>query len=360
MAQITAIVDGARWAPSGDNVQPFSFQWDGKTLFIQEDAGRSRAFINTGNVASQMALGMCLANIEIAAEQWGWVARWTIDDHGTCVAQVTFEPGLVRESPLAAAIRARTVDRRPFRKEAITKTLADKLNEQTENLFGIQFHLLDRPDQINTLARINSGFEPFLLGHRRLHHDLFRWIRWTGHGTQRVQDGMPLSTLGLNTLDALSFRLLARWSIARLFNAIGFTRLASLRARRVYSQSAAFGAFTISKTDPITYVRVGQQWQMLWLKLASEGWSLQPIMGHSLMALRCREHRGEGLTENERKRFEWEDKDIHDAMGVPQDQIIACLFRIGRSLSPVPARAPRLSLSALFSIQKMKGGSVTI
>lgn len=354
VAQITAIVDGARWAPSGDNVQPFSFQWDGTTLLIYEDAKRSHAFINTGNTASQMALGMCLANIEIAAEQWGWVPRWTAGAPGESVAQVTFEQGLVRDSSLAAALRARTVDRRAYREDLISDRFAEELLGQTENLWGIQFHLLDQPDQVKTLARINSGFESFLLGHKRMHADLFRWLRWSDADTERTQDGMPVSTLGLNPLDALSLRLLARWSVARLFNVLGFTKLAALRAKRIYSRSAAFGAFSITNTDPLTYVRVGWLWQLMWLKLTSERWSLQPIMGHVLMAHRCKAFQGEGLTENERNRFEREAESLRDVMGVPQHQTIACLFRIGRSLTPVPARAPRRSLSSLLRFQNDK------
>lgn len=353
VAQITAIVDSARRAPSGDNVQPFSFYWDGKILFVQEDANRSRAFINAGNVASHMALGMCLANIEVASEQWGWVARWagwSIEEDGSSTAQVTFEPGLVRESSLAAAIRSRTVDRRPFRKETISKMFADELSAQTENLWGIQFHLLDRSDQVETLARINSGFEPFLLGHKALHDDLFRWIRWSDQEAQKTQDGMPVSTLGLNPLDRFSLRFLKRWNAARLFKTLGLTRLAALRARRVYRQSAAFGAFTISNTAPTTYVRVGQQWQMLWLKLASEGWSLQPIMGHSLMAHLCQKYEGKGLTEKDKEKFQREDEAMRDLIGVPPGHSIACLFRIGRSLTPVQTRAPRRHLSTLLNI----------
>lgn len=355
VAQITAIVDSARRAPSGDNVQPFSFYWDGKTLFIQEDIHRSRAFINVGNVASHMALGMCLANIDVAAEQWGWVAHWTgwsIEEDSSSTAQVTFERGLVRETPLAAALRSRSVDRRPYRKEAISKTFAEELSAQTENLWGIQFHLLDSARQIDTLSRINSGFESFLLGHRALHDDLFRWIRWTEDEAQRTQDGMPLATLGLTTLDALSLRLLARWTFARLFKALGLTRLAALRARRVYRQSAAFGAFVISNTAPNTYVRVGQLWQMLWLKLASEGWSLQPVMGHSLMAHLCHKYQGKGLTDREKERFERENQTMRDLMGVPPGHAIACLFRIGRPLTPIPFQAPRLALSTLLRFKK--------
>jgi molybdopterin/thiamine biosynthesis adenylyltransferase len=350
-AQITAIVDSARWAPSGDNVQPFSFQWDGTTLFVNEEENRSKAFINVGNVASQMALGMCLANIEIAAQQWGWVPCWTLETRQGSVAQITFEPGLVRQSPLATALRARCVDRRPFDQDQMSLRFAETIKEQTNNPWGIQFHLLDKTEQVKAMARINSGFESFMLEDKRLHTYLFRWMRWSNKEAQTSSDGMPLSTLGLNPMDALSLRLLAKWTIARLFKATGLTRLAALRARRVYGRSAAFGAFTIPNSEPMTYVWVGCLWQRLWLKLTAEGWTLQPVMGHSLMAHRCKEYEGEGLTEKQRERFELDDEEMHKIMETPQDQSIACLFRMGRPVSPVTHRAPRRALPSLLSFK---------
>lgn len=96
--QIKGIVECARWAPSGDNVQPFTFEWNGKFLSVREDVGRSRSFLNVGNAASHIALGMCLTNIEIGAGRAGWEAHWTLGDKGNEVARVTFSPGPLRSS----------------------------------------------------------------------------------------------------------------------------------------------------------------------------------------------------------------------------------------------------------------------
>ncbi|MBL0059388.1 MAG: ThiF family adenylyltransferase [Elusimicrobia bacterium] len=347
-AQITAIVDSARWAPSGDNIQPFSFEWNGKNLLVHEDINRSKAFMNVGNIASDMALGMCLANMELSAEQWGWVARWEKVNLGSTVARVSFGPGPLRPSPLAGAIRTRAVDRRPFREERMSQRFEKELMEHGENLWGIRLHLLTRPAQIQTAARIHSAFEAFMLGHRNLHAFFFRWLRWSDKKAGQTMDGLPLSTLGVNPLDAIGLRLLARWGVARLFKSLGLTRLAAARALRVYRRSAAFGAFIIPNTDPITYVRMGWIWQRLWLYLTKEGWTLQPVIGHSVMAHLCKKYQGEGLTSKEGERFLREDVEMRNLLAVPKEQTIACVFRLGRSLTPVTARAPRRPLAALL------------
>lgn len=355
VAQINSIVEGARWAPSGDNNQSFTFEWDGETLIIREDEERSRAFINVGNSASQMALGMCLTNIELVAAKEGWATRWTAETQKPVVAQVQFE--LIKPSSinpwnprLADAIQNRAVDRRPYHLNKIPPQFFEAIKEMTKNPWGIQFHLIDQSISISNLARINSRFESFLIGHKSLHSYLFRWMRWSTNGEKKPYDGMPLSTMGLSLFFRVCFRLIANWPIARLVKAFGFEWIVEYRARRVYSRSAAFGAFTIPNTLPITFIRVGELWQRVWLMLTSEGWALQPVMGHSLMAHRCVRYNGEGLSQSERCQFGKENQEIKSVINITHERSIACLFRLGRPISPLGSRTLRRPRSDLLSM----------
>lgn len=350
--QINAIVDCARWAPSGDNVQPFSFAWDGTTLSIIEDRGRSSAFLNVGNAASQIALGMCLQNIKIGSEREGWAPLWTMGKDGHTVATVTFKAGPARIDPMEEAIKARTVDRRPYRSESIPAAYAQELAELAKNPWGIRFHLVNNAKGVGEMARINGGFESFLFAHRESHDYFYRWIRKTDKEAQNTGDGLPVSTLGINAMDEFSLRLLASWGISKLFTFLGLTRLATLRARRVYKQSAAFGAFTVPNHDPETFVRVGLLWQKLWLKMSMDGWSLQPIFGNAMMGLLCRTQGGQGLTEKQKTRFSRESKEMGEQIQASPEDTIACVFRMGRSMDLVPARAPRLPLAGIFKTQR--------
>ncbi len=353
-AQIQTIVEGARWAPSGDNNQSISFEWDGEKLIVREDAERSRAFINVGNAASQLALGMCMANIELVAAQKGWATRWTTETQDPVVAQVRFV-ALDRSSSttwdplLAEAIQKRTVDRRPFYVEQIPLHISADLNEITQNTWGIRFYLIDQPSSVIDLARINSRFESFLIGHKSLHSYLFRWMRWSNKHVDDTHDGMPLETMGLNFLFKACFRFIAHWHIARLIKVFRFNWIAEVRARRVYSRSAAFGAFTIPNTQPLTYVRVGWLWQRAWLMLTSKGWALQPVMGHALMGHLCDHFNGTGLTSAERIQFEKETREMRSVIGISPGQSLSTLFRLGRSIAPLKSRAPRRRLSDLLT-----------
>ena len=209
--------------------------------------------------------------------------------------------------------------------------------------------MIDQPSAVIDLARINSRFESFLIGHKSLHSYLFRWMRWSKENVNDTQDGMPLDAMGLNFFFKACFRFIAHWPIARLIKVFKFDWIAEGRARRVYSRSAAFGAFTIPNTQPLTYVRVGWLWQRAWLMLTSKGWALQPVMGHALMAHLCDHFNGTGLTRTECIRFENENSEMRSVIGIAPGQSLATLFRLGRPISPLNSRAPRRPLSVLLT-----------
>lgn len=248
--EIDAIVDCARWAPTGDNVQQFSFDWDGECLGVLEDLDRSRAFLNVGNFASHMALGMCLSTIEIGAEQNGWLAQWEFVEEGEFVARVTFSEVAIRPSPLGEAIRSRTVDRRPYLKDPVSPRYAEEIMGMAQNPWGIRFHLLTEPKRVGRMAKINGMFESFMFEHRRIHDFFYRWFRRTDAEAGRTEDGLPLSTMGIGPLAAFGVRVMAMWGVARLFALLGFTRLAAVRAERLYRRSAALGFLPFRPLTP--------------------------------------------------------------------------------------------------------------
>jgi hypothetical protein len=349
--QIETMVEFARWAPSGDNVQPFTFDWNGKVLLVQEEQARSRAFMNVGNATSTMALGMCLSNMALGAEREGWVAHWQLGEGDGVAARVTFESGPIRTTALVDAVTARAVDRRPYRSEPVPRRYVRELLDEVQNPWGIRFRLLNDKHRLSDMAHINGGFESFLFEHRASHTFFYRWLRRTDEEARRTMDGLPVSTLGVSAVEALGLRLLVWWGLARLFSIPGFTCMAAFRARKVYGQSGGFGVFTVPNHDPMTFVRLGWLWQRMWLKMAVDGWSLQPVVGNALMGLLCRAHGGEGLSPSQKARFTREEMEMRHLISADEGETIACVFRMGLPTRPVTARAPRRALSSILKIE---------
>lgn len=73
MTLIENILDVARWAPSGDNTQPWRFEIVDKLHFIVHGFDtRDHCVYDLDGHPSQMAIGALLENIEIAATEWGY------------------------------------------------------------------------------------------------------------------------------------------------------------------------------------------------------------------------------------------------------------------------------------------------
>ena len=119
------ILDLARWAPSGDNTQPWRFEVLGElNLVVHGFDTRKDCVYDLDGRPSQISLGALLETLDIAASGHGLTARATRradmpDDRPTF--DVTLLP-LARPTPnpLIAAIPLRSVQRRPLRTRPLT------------------------------------------------------------------------------------------------------------------------------------------------------------------------------------------------------------------------------------------------
>jgi hypothetical protein len=113
------VLDLARWAPSGDNSQPWRFEIRSDLeILIHGYDTRDHCVYDLDGWASQLAHGALLETLRLAATRFGYRARSSIaseDSSGHVVYKVVLEadPAVV-EDPLVPAIRERVVQRRPM------------------------------------------------------------------------------------------------------------------------------------------------------------------------------------------------------------------------------------------------------
>jgi hypothetical protein len=113
------VLDLARWAPSGDNSQPWRFEIRSDLeILIHGYDTRDHCVYDLDGWASQLAHGALLETLRLAATRFGYRARSSIaseDPSGHVVYKVLLEadPAVV-EDPLVPAIRERVVQRRPM------------------------------------------------------------------------------------------------------------------------------------------------------------------------------------------------------------------------------------------------------
>ena len=116
MRVIEQVLELARWAPSGDNTQPWRFQViDDRHFIIHGFDTRAWCLYDIDGRPSQLALGALLENIDIALTLHAMAASITIrpapETRPTFDVRLREAPG-IRPDPLARFITKRSVQRR--------------------------------------------------------------------------------------------------------------------------------------------------------------------------------------------------------------------------------------------------------
>ncbi len=288
--EIEQILDLARWAPSGDNTQPWRFEISGEdrlTVFLRDQAADD-VYDYDGGRPTLLSGGMLLETMKIAASRHGRMLWWRHAGSDGHVHRIEVElakaPG-VSPDPLLPFVHLRSVDRRPYRTTPLTPAQKHHLAAALGNEFQVIWHEGDaerrQAARINGLAtdirlRIPEAF--------RIHQRIIDWER------AHSPTGIPAGAIGLDapTLGIMRWAM-KDWRRSHLMNRLpGGTFMA--RRQMDYRPGMACAAhFSIfwrdgggagqsggSKTEAL--LRAGQGLQRFWLTATELGLALQPAM----------------------------------------------------------------------------------
>lgn len=292
---IERILDLARWAPSGDNTQPWRFHIRGDRLVdihVRDQSDHDVYDYNNGQ-PSVLSAGMLLECLRIAASRHGLRADWAYHgrfgghDHLIRVALVPDDA--VTEDRLLSYVTLRSVDRSPYRQTPLApadkQALADALGGE------LSVAWFESPAERGRIARINGRATDIRLRIPeafRVHQKIIDWER------RHSPDRIPAGSLGL---DAPTL-ILMRWSLGDWRRTAGLNRLpaATLAARlqmdyRPGRHCAAHFMLARRVAPPHgsheegeCLLRAGQAIQRFWLTATARGLSLQPAVATLIYA----------------------------------------------------------------------------
>ncbi|GER00240.1 hypothetical protein JCM17845_08630 [Iodidimonas gelatinilytica] len=346
------ILDLARWAPSGDNEQPWRFDvLDDHHIRVHlhyEPGANIYEYANGRPI--WLAAGGLLETLRIAASKFGFTCDWTIENENEpehIRLFVTFkENDTVPASPLAPFIMSRTVDRRPYRRDRLDAQEKKCLEAALSDTFYIEW-FESRKDRwaatcLNMLAtRLRLTIEDCHKVHQKAIH----------FENNHAAYGLPAKAVGLDPMTIAIMRWAnAKWSRSKILNRfLGGAWAASLQLDILPGLNCAAHFFIRWREDrpdrPVSdWIEAGRTLQRFWLTAESLGLSLQPsfaplIFGHGA----AHQHRW-----SERRTAE-----KAQAIGQTFEALLGCstdavVFpgRIGRGRSLVQSRSVRQPLSA--------------
>lgn len=357
---IEAILDLARWAPSGDNTQPWRFEIvDGAHAVIHGFDTREHCVYDLDGRPSQMSIGALIETAAIAASGQGMRMHSTRRLGGQ-ETRPTFDlffdadPEAKRDH-LIDVIKQRSVQRRPF----ATTPLTGEQKAKLEAAVGPGHSLRWMEGSRARLAMAGLLFRSARLRlitpeAYRVHRDVIEW------NARYSVDKVPDQALGVNQAMIAMMRFaMANWSRVQFFNRF----LAGTWMPRIqmdFLPGLACGAhlLLVARESPRSVddqVAAGRAMQRLWLTATSVGLEMQPEMTPLIF----------GRYAAEGRRFSTLPKSFEAAQRIGtnlttllgEDAITKGVFMARIGLGPKPeARSIRLGLTELRRV----GGADTV
>ncbi|HUX65344.1 nitroreductase family protein [Sulfuricella sp.] len=293
---ISDILEFARWAPSGDNTQPWRFEViDDHHLVVHAFDTRDHCVYDLDGHPSQIAHGALLETLAIAASAHGLRAEFrrrpgSPDTHPGYLVDLIPDSALTTD-PLLPHIRQRSVQRRPMRTTPLTASQKQALQDAVGKFYTVRW--FENGPQRWRLAKLmfdNAKLRLTLPEAYPVHRDIIEW------NASFSEDKVPDQALGLDTMTLKLMRwVMASWQRVDFFN----TYLAGHLTPRIEMDllpglfCAAHFAILASKAPETIedYVAAGRAVQRFWLTATSLGLQLQPEMTPLIFGRYVREGR---------------------------------------------------------------------
>jgi hypothetical protein len=361
LASLKQILTQALRAPSGDNCQPWKFEWRDNALKIYHVDSRGKHRINLKNTASWLALGTLLESIAIAASdaspQTSWESQIELtrlpegpEEHW---ATVRFKAAPSARDKLVDALPLRSTDRRLFNGGDFPSSLIENIKADQERFEGIQVHLTPSPIPRELFGFIQSA-EAFVMVDTPAIMDALKWVRFDEKSKLSTRDGMPAEGLGMKAHELAAVRMIQRFpGIHPVMCRLGMATQAKAAIAKSLSSSAGLVCITApvgQGLEPASFVNVGRLALRSWLHLTLAGYGVQPLTLSSLYVRCANAGLMDGfLTPDWINLYRSGEPVIRQAFSLPQTQTPVWMFRTGLSSAlPESRRTLRLEQTDLL------------
>ena len=348
---ILRILDRARWAPSGDNTQPWRFEVvSNDRVIVHAHDTRDEILYDFDGHASHMAHGALLETMRIAASAEGLAMEWRISsDPEWRKIQYTINflqsPSLAAD-PLHSFIEQRSVQRRPMKMTPLTSTQRQALVAAGDQ-FDIQlFETFAERKAVAKLLWDNAYIRLTCPEAFPVHQSIIEW------GARFSEDRIPEQAVGVDPLTAKLMKwVMQSWGRVEFFNRYLLGTVAP-RIQLDYLPAVYCAAHILirPKSAPQSladWVSLGQTMQRVWLTATQQGLHLQPEMTPVIFRWYARAGRSFSVHSEFVKRSKDLALDFERLANVSDDESFGFFGRVG--VSSVPnSRSVRLELGELF------------
>ena len=281
-AEIARIVEHAVLAPSGGNVQPWHFHWDGERLWVSLDAVRARSVLDGRGSAALLALGAAVENAVIAAAAEGYAATvepFALGEASDVVAAISFAcsdaASLQPLAALAALVRERATERRLGPRQTVARADLDAIAAAARE-HGADIQLRTEPAALAEVGRIVGVADRIRVLCAETNAEVAGELRWTAQEAVRTRDGIMVSSVVRSASARAAIRLVMRPDVAAFLRETGAGSRLEVQARTSFAAASAAGLLTLATATRPARLAGGRAMQRAWLAATARGLAFQP------------------------------------------------------------------------------------
>ncbi len=332
MSEPPAWLDGALWAPSAHNTQPWTFHPDGQgSVVVRWDPSRALPAGDPTRRDLWLGLGAAIEAAVLAAAVAGTrlevTPRYAEEDRAVAILTPVEGQPDVADARLGLWLDVRRTGRGPHSPRPLPPALLDTLRAEATH-WGYAFAAVQDSRSIAELARLARRATAALYADRGVHAELWRWLRLTPREERAAVDGLTASCLGLSGMSRWAARVALRPAVMRALAIPRLHHLAAWEAGATVRRSTALCLLTGSEDETFTgRIEAGRCLLRLWLLATEAGCVTHPISA----ILDCAKTSGQAAR-------------LFDA-GAGQP---LALFRLGYVAGGAPPRSSRLPVDSVW------------
>lgn len=280
-ATVLQILDFARWAPSGDNTQPWRFEIIGPNhVAVHGFDTREHCVYDLDGHPSQISIGAMIETAAIAASHHQLrlqARRRTNSPEAHPVFDLEFipDPALAAD-PLLASIKTRSVQRRPLKMQPLTAQQKQAFEAAVGPGFSVEW--LESTGERLKVAKMlfhSAKIRLVIPEAYRVHKDIIEWQ------AQFSENRVPDQALGTDPMTTRLMRFVMQsWDRVEIFNRFfAGTWAPRIQLDFVPALACAAHFLLLAKTPARSiddYIAAGRAMQRFWLTATHLGLMLQP------------------------------------------------------------------------------------
>lgn len=279
---LEAILDYARWTPSGDNSQSWQFEIQNANEFIFHFHNEDSLYDFAGK-PSIMTMGFFIESFQIAASHFGYRSDWTYESVGPKTHKIYFKitkDDSINENLLFPFLKIRSVDRYSYKTFGLTQKqkiiLEKSIGEQFKIHWFESFSDRYRVTKLNAIAtHIRLSIPETYLTHKKM----------MDFENDFSQDKVPVKASGVSPLTQKLLKFgIQNWKRIDFMNTfLGATMVSQLEMDFLPGiNCAAHYIIEWKNSEDVNNIQsllsAGQSLQRFWLQLTQLGLAMQPAV----------------------------------------------------------------------------------